>query len=177
MVPYAFVWEKCKTMDFSETIVVYDLKLATDDRSDKKFLLTSKLCPLGAVCPLLRGYIHVLNHEKKCIKSDFKRIGYNINIMRHSACLVFNPITVNNFASLFNCTPVGRASDSMMGPDIKLFILVGLGRSFFVCCLAHRGSTVGFLLLQCSSGVVRHPRDLQVSVATRFCRVLIFASS
>ena len=63
------------------------------------------------------------------------------------------------------------------GPDIKLFILVGLDRSFFVCCLAHRGSTVGFLLLQCSSGVVRHPRDLQVSVATRFCRVLIFASS
>ena len=63
------------------------------------------------------------------------------------------------------------------GPDIKLFILVGLGWSFFVCCLAHRGSTVGFLLLQCSSGVVRHPRDLQVSVATRFCRVLIFASS
>ena len=47
----------------------------------------------------------------------------------------------------------------------------------FVCCLVHRGSTVGFLLLQCSSGVVRHPRDLQVSVATRFCRVLIFASS
>ena len=44
-------------------------------------------------------------------------------------------------------------------------------------CGFHRGSTVGFLLLQCSSGVVRHPRDLQVSVATRFCRVLIFASS
>ena len=44
----------------------------------------------------------------------YKRIGYNINIMRQSACLVFNPITVNNFASLFNCTPVGRASDSVM---------------------------------------------------------------
>ena len=38
-------------------------------------------------------------------------------------------------------------------------------------------STIAFLLLQCSSGVVRHPRDLQVSVAIRFCRVLIFASS
>ena len=38
--PNAFVWEKCKTMDFSETVVVYDLKLATDDQSDKKFLLT-----------------------------------------------------------------------------------------------------------------------------------------
>ena len=52
LVPYAFVWEKGKTMDFSEIVVVYDLKLATDDRSDKKFLLTSKFCPLGAVCPL-----------------------------------------------------------------------------------------------------------------------------
>ena len=57
------------------------------------------------------------------------------------------------------------------------FILVGLGRSFFVCCLAHRGSTVGFRLLQCSSDFVRHPEDLRVSVATRSCRVLIFASS
>ena len=36
----------------------------------------------------------------------YKRIGYNINIMRQSACLVLNPITVNNFASLFNW--VGR---------------------------------------------------------------------
>ena len=38
----------------------------------------------------------------------YKRVGYNINIMRHSACSVFKPITVNNFASLFNCTLVGR---------------------------------------------------------------------
>ena len=48
LVSYAFVWEKGKIMDFSETIVIYDLKLATDDQSDKKFLLTSKLCPLGS---------------------------------------------------------------------------------------------------------------------------------
>ena len=68
LVPYAFVWEKGKKMDFSVTIGVYDLKLAKDDRSDKKFLLTSKLCPLGAICPLPRGYIHVLNREKKLYK-------------------------------------------------------------------------------------------------------------
>ena len=62
-------------MDFSETFVIYDLKLATNDRSDKKFLLTSKLCPLGAVCPLPQGFIHrVFNHENNCIKSDFKEI-------------------------------------------------------------------------------------------------------
>ena len=33
----------------------------------------------------------------------YKRIGYNINIMRRSACLVVNPIT-----SHFNCRWVGR---------------------------------------------------------------------
>ena len=77
-VPYAFIWEKGKTIDFSETIIVYDLKLATDDRSEKKFLLTSKFCPLGAVCPLLWGYIHVLNHEKNCIKSDSKEISLKL---------------------------------------------------------------------------------------------------
>ena len=27
LVPYAFVWEKGKTTDFSETIVVYDIKV------------------------------------------------------------------------------------------------------------------------------------------------------
>ena len=46
-------------MDFSETIVEYGFNLATDDRSDKKFLLTSKLCPLEAVSSLPPGYIHV----------------------------------------------------------------------------------------------------------------------
>ena len=51
LVPYALVWQKGKTMDFSETIVIYDLKLATDDRSDKKFLLTSKLYPLVLYAP------------------------------------------------------------------------------------------------------------------------------
>ena len=60
LVPYASVREKGKANDFSKTIVVYGLKLATDDRSDKKFLSTSKLCLLGAVYPLPRGYVHVI---------------------------------------------------------------------------------------------------------------------
>ena len=45
-----------------------------------------------------------------------KRIGYDLNVMRQSARLVINPITVDNFAALFNCTPVDRASDTMMAP-------------------------------------------------------------
>ena len=45
-----------------------------------------------------------------------KRIGYDLNVMRKSACLVFNPIMVDKFAALSNCAPVDWASDSMMAP-------------------------------------------------------------
>ena len=50
---------------------------------------------------------------KKIIKRYIK-IGYNLDVMRQSACLVSNPITVYSYDFLFNCTTVGQASDSMM---------------------------------------------------------------
>ena len=37
-----------------------------------------------------------------------------MNIMRQSACLVVNPITVYSYDFLFNCKTLGLASDSMM---------------------------------------------------------------
>ena len=46
----------------------------------------------------------------------YKHIGYNLNVMRQFACLVINPIKVDGYAALFNCTPVDQASDSMMAP-------------------------------------------------------------
>ena len=51
----------------------------------------------------------------RCIK-----VGYNINVIRQTACMVVNPITVKNFASLFGCTPAGRASDCMTAPALRL---------------------------------------------------------
>ena len=54
------------------------------------------------------------NEGRADFSVQFRKIIVRYNIMRQSACLVFNPIMVNNFASLFNCTPVGLASDSMM---------------------------------------------------------------
>ena len=49
-------------------------------------------------------------HFKKIIVY-YKKIGYNIDVWRQTAYLVVNPIKVNSFACLFNCTTVGRASD------------------------------------------------------------------
>ena len=55
-----------------------------------------------------------------------------------------------------------------------LFFVLFFVVVFFVCW----PTGVQLLVFFSSGGVVRHPRDLQVSVATRcFCRVLIFVSS
>ena len=49
----------------------------------------------------------------KRIVNLFKRAGYSLDIMRQTACLVFNPIMVEGYAALFSCTAVVQASDSM----------------------------------------------------------------
>ena len=53
------------------------LKFVANDRSDKRFLLTSKFCPLGAVCPC-PGLYTCIKSRKKCIKSDFKDIFFKL---------------------------------------------------------------------------------------------------
>ena len=85
--------------------------------------------PMGIYCaqncvPLEADLFCLFFFSSVCYFSDqfrkiimrYKRIGYNLNVMRQSACLVINPITVDGYAALFNCTPVDRASDSMMAP-------------------------------------------------------------
>ena len=60
--------------------------------------------------------INDFSFQFRKIITRYRRIGYNLNVMRQSACLVFNPIMVDNYAAFLNCTPVCRASDSMMAP-------------------------------------------------------------
>ena len=47
--------EKGKTMDFSETIVVYDLKLATDDRKWQEVSVDIKALSPGGCLPPASG--------------------------------------------------------------------------------------------------------------------------
>ena len=71
----------------------------------------------------IRGMTDFSDQFRKIIMR-YKRIGHNLNVMRHhnlnvmrqSVCLFINQITVDGYAVLFNCTPVDRASDSMMAP-------------------------------------------------------------
>ena len=52
-------------------------------------------------------------HHFKKIIVRYKKIGYNIDVLRQTACLVVtcNPRKVNNLAYLFDYTTVGRALD------------------------------------------------------------------
>ena len=61
---------------------------------------------------------------KKIVKR-YIRVGYNLDIMRQSACLVLNPITGYSYGFLFNCTTVGQASDSMMALTLSFNRWVG----------------------------------------------------
>ena len=61
---------------------------------------------------------------RKLIKR-YKRIGYSLDIMRQTACLVVNPIIVDGYASLFNCTTAVQASDSMTASSLNFNQWVG----------------------------------------------------
>ena len=67
----------CIKSDFKEIV----LKLVANDRGDKRFLLTkNKIVPWGCLS-LTCGYIHLLNHEKMCIKSEVEEIILNLQQM------------------------------------------------------------------------------------------------
>ena len=55
---------------------------------------------------------HIFSAQFIKIISHYKKIGYNINVLQQTACLMVNQITFDKFASLFNSMPMGRTSDS-----------------------------------------------------------------
>ena len=62
---------------------------------------------------LFIAFLLLISNLFKRIVNRFKRAGYTLDIMRQTACLVFNPIMVEGYAALFCCTAVFQASDSM----------------------------------------------------------------
>ena len=52
--------------------------------------------------------------EDLVIIMQFKRMGYNVDVMWQSACLVIDQIKLNNFAVLFTCSSFSLDSGSVM---------------------------------------------------------------
>ena len=83
-----------------------------------KTLLQQGISELIFYCDLVYKFKRVVGKSnfsdqfKKIVKR-YIRVGYNLDIMRQSTCLVLNQITVYSYGFLFNCTMMGQASDSM----------------------------------------------------------------
>ena len=58
----------------------------------------------------LRKLLALIIFQRRLLKiiSHYKKIDYNINDLQQTARLVVNPITVGNFAFLFNCRPASQ---------------------------------------------------------------------
>ena len=62
-----------------------------------------------------------------------------VQVFRLRKSLILYWMTLVCFTFLIARRWVGSSVRPYDGPDLMLFILVGWGRSFLVCCLAHRG--------------------------------------
>ena len=60
---------------------------------------------------MLESLILAINLKR--LLNVIERVGYDMDIMRKSTCLVVNPITLYSYGFLFNSMAVGQASDSM----------------------------------------------------------------
>ena len=89
----------------------------------------------------------------------YKRIGYNLNVMRQSACLVINPITVEGYATLFNYTPV-----SWLGPELSS-VAWSTGAQLII-----------FFCFRFSVVLFDRPGISNRNATHCICRVLVFAS-
>ena len=109
---------------------------------------------------ILIGRIFFFFSVQKLI-TRYRHIGYNLNVMRQSACLVFNPIMVDCCLLYADGSGI-RLYDC---PDIKLFILFGWGRSFLSVAWP-TGVQLGFLFLLRVSVSYSTPRDLHRRAAS-----------
>ena len=74
---------------------------------------------------------------KPNFSDPFKKIKSGVqHIKQQSACLVVNPITIYSYVFFFNCTTVGRASDSMTALTQSFHPLVAFGWTQFEFSLA-----------------------------------------
>ena len=102
----------------------------------------------------------------------YKRIGYNLNVMRQSVCLVINSFTVDGYATLFKYTP----SDSMMARP-KAIHFSWLGPALSSVAWSTGAQLIIFFCFRFSVVLFDRP-GISIRNATHcICRVLVFASS
>ena len=123
----------------------------------------------------IRGMTDFSDQFRKIIMR-YKRIGDYLNVMQQSACLVINPITVDGYATLFNCTPVDRATDSMMARP-KAIHFSWLGPELSSVAWSTGAQLIIFFCFRFSVVLFDRPGISIRNPIHCICRVLVFASS
>ena len=77
------------------------------------------------------------------------RVGYGVDVLRPTVCLVVGPVTFSGFTFIFCCASVGGASDSVAFLAWGLVCWWGGGGLVLWLFVRLLGFPVGFLLLQC----------------------------
>ena len=88
----------------SELIIIYNIGLKTLLQQG----ISEPIFYGDLVYKLKRNVGKPSDQFKKIVKR-YIRVGYNLDVMRQSACLVLNQITVYRYGFLFNCTTVGQS--------------------------------------------------------------------
>ena len=109
----------CKTAYITEARLIFTQHFV-NVHSESSFISTELAMPvcLNFYGDLVYRFKKIIGNPNfsnllKRIVNRFKRAGNSLDIMRQTACLVFNPIMVEGYAALFSCTAVVQASDSM----------------------------------------------------------------
>ena len=142
---YKIMKKKCIKSDFQKNF----FKLNANEHSDKRFLLTSKFCPLWLSAPDLRLYT-CIKYEKSGIKSDVKEIFLK---------LATNDRSDRMFLLTLKCRPQGVVSPYSgaiyMYKIMKKLYKIRLQSCFFFKVVAHDRSNKRFLLTSkfCSQGL------------------------
>ena len=88
----------------------------------------------------------------------YEGIGYGLDVVRWTACLVVSLVVVGGCASLFGCAAAVRASDSVAASSWDFGRWVGAWWCVFG--LVRRGSAIGFHLLW---------HTVELAMSTRLC--------
>ena len=72
-------------------------------------------------------------------------MGCEMDAVRQAVCVVVDPVVVDSFDSVFECTTMGRASGWWR--PLPRSVSQGWHLAFAVCDWAHRGPAYNFLLV------------------------------
>ena len=103
---------KLFVISFITNILDRFIQYLFNDSSSTQHIRTCILCYLVYKSKINVGKPNLGINLKKIIKC-YKRVGYSMDIMWQSSCLIVNPITINSYDFLFHCTTDGQAAALM----------------------------------------------------------------